>query len=81
MVRTIQGIMHGKTIELTEHLGFADGEPVEVTVKTAFPRPGWGDGLRRCAGVLAKEWTTDDDRILAEIHQDRKLDARRDVAE
>jgi hypothetical protein len=41
----------------------------------------WGEGLRRCAGALADEWTGDDDRILDEIHQDRKHDSREEIAE
>jgi len=37
----------------------------------------WIEGLRRCAGALANEWTDEDDRILEEIYQSRKLNRRR----
>ncbi len=47
--------------------------------KTIPGREQWGDGLRRCAGALADEWSEEDDRILEELHQDRKRDTRREV--
>ncbi len=81
MVRHVQGVIHGKTIELAEDLGVADGQHVEITIKTVpTPRP-WGEGLRRCAGAFAADWTEDDDRILEEIHQERKRDTHQEVAE
>ena len=81
MVKTVRGIVHGKTIELTQDLGVADGQQVEVVVKTITNKEPWGEGLRRCAGALANEWTEEDDRILAEIHQDRKQDSRKELPE
>jgi hypothetical protein len=81
MVRQVQGVIHGKTIELAEDPGVADGQQVEITIKTVpTPRP-WGEGLRRCAGAFAAEWTDEDDRILEEIHQERKRDTRPEVSE
>jgi hypothetical protein len=47
MLKTVQGIVHGKTIELTQDLGMADGQQVEVLVKTISSKEPWGDGLRR----------------------------------
>ncbi len=72
MVKAAHGKVHGKTIELIEDLGLSEGQDVEVqvTVVTAPRHP--GEGLQRCAGALAKEWTEEDDRILEEIHKDRK---------
>ncbi|HEV3258562.1 MAG TPA: hypothetical protein VG013_16920 [Gemmataceae bacterium] len=81
MTKTIRGKVHGKTIKLDEDLGVADGQEVEVQVKIIPPTKQWGDGLRRCAGALAHEWTDEDDRILEEIHQDRKRDTRKELAE
>jgi hypothetical protein len=81
MTRTVRGIVHGRTIEVIQDLGVADGQQVEVVVKVIPSKNQWGDGLRRCAGALAGEWTDEDDRILAEIHQDRKQDTRREIAE
>jgi hypothetical protein len=79
VVKTIHGKVHGKTIELFEDLGVAEGQEVEVQVKVAFPAKTWGEGLRRCAGALADEWTEEDDRILSEIYQDRKRDNRTEM--
>ncbi len=81
MEKTSRGKIHGKMIELDEDLGLAQGQDVEVQVKLATQPKQWGEGLRRCAGALANEWTEEDDRILEEIHQDRKRDTRREIAE
>ncbi len=81
MMKTMRGRIHGKTIELDEDLGLAEGQDVEVRIKVVTVTQRWGDGLRRCAGALANEWTAEDDRILEAIHQERKHDARREIAE
>jgi hypothetical protein len=72
MRKTTHGVVHGKTIELDEDLGRAEGQEVEILVKVVAPKTGSGAGLRRCAGALADEWTPEDDRILDEIHRERK---------
>jgi hypothetical protein len=80
MTKTIHGKVHGRTIELEEDLGLADGQEVEVQVKMIGPKkclpgppPGWQPGApSRVAGVLADEWTEEDDRILEQIYRDRK---------
>jgi hypothetical protein len=72
MTRTLRGVIHGRTIELKEDLGIADGQQVEITIKTvASPKP-WGEGLRRCAGAFAADWTDENGRILEELDQERK---------
>jgi hypothetical protein len=81
MTKTVQGTIHGKTIELTQDLGMADGQQVEVVVKTIPNKEQWGEGLRRCAGALANEWSDEDDRILEEIYQDRKRETRPEIPE
>ncbi len=71
MTKTLHGKVHGKTIELDEDLGVAEGQEVEVQVKvipnTALKT---GEGILRTAGALAddNEW----DAIMEEIHQQRK---------
>jgi hypothetical protein len=50
MIRSTQGIIHGKTIELVEDLGVAEGQRVEVHVKIISAEREWGDGLRRRVG-------------------------------
>jgi hypothetical protein len=79
MVKVIHGKVHGKTIELDEDLGLAEGQEVEVQVKTLPDTRKWGEGLRRCAGALADDpyW----DAIMEEIYQARKRDTRRELPE
>ena len=72
MTRTIHGVVRGKTIELEENPGVAEGQEVEITIKSVPSHQRWGEGLRRCAGALASVWAEDDDRILVEIHADRR---------
>jgi hypothetical protein len=81
MTRTVHGVIHGRTIELTEDLGIAEAQWVEITIKTIPASEQWGEGLRRCAGALAKEWTEEDDRILEAIYQERKRDTRKEILE
>jgi hypothetical protein len=74
MTRIIHGKIHGRTIELTEDLGLAEGQDVEVQVKIVPPARKWGEGIRRTAGALADdpEW----DAVMEEIHRQRKLERR-----
>jgi hypothetical protein len=74
--KTLHGVVNGKTIKLAEDLGIPSGQEVEIVVTLVQPNKAeWGEGLRRCAGALADEWTEEDDRILEEIHQQRKNDS------
>ena len=75
MSKTLHGKVHGRTIELDEDPGVADGQEVEVDVqvipkKTRKP----GEGLLRTEGALADdaEW----DEIMEEIYQARKVERR-----
>ena len=89
MMKTVHGIVHGKIIQLDEDLGVAEGQKVELQVKTAQPRkvlprppPGWRPGgTNTVAGLLAKSWTDEDDQILEEIYQDRKRSSSRETPE
>jgi hypothetical protein len=81
MTRTMQGKIHGRTVELEGDPGLADGQRVEITIKTVPAKQVWGEGLRRCAGALADEWTDEDDRILEQIYLDRKRDTRKDISQ
>jgi hypothetical protein len=74
MTRTIPGKVHGRRIELSEDLGLPEGQPVEVQVKVLEATQPWGEGLLRCAGVLADD--TEWDAIMEEIHEARKLERR-----
>jgi len=37
MIRTLRGVIHGRTVELTEHQGIADGQQVMITNTTVPP--------------------------------------------
>jgi hypothetical protein len=80
MIRQVQGVIHGRTIELSEDPGVADGQQVEITIKALPTARSWGEGLRRCAGAFAADWTEEDDRILDEIYRERKRDTRGEIA-
>ena len=62
----------------------ADGQELVTIVRSKKrlpgPPPGWNpDQVSSTAGALADSWTSDDDRILEEIYQDRKRETRRGV--
>ena len=70
MAKSLRGIVHGRTIELTEDPGVEDGQQVEITIKAVPPPRPWGEGILRSAGALADdpEW----DEIMEEIYRERK---------
>ena len=74
MTKTLHGKVHGKTIELDEDLGVADGQEVKVQIKVIPPTRKWGEGILRTAGALADDpyW----DAIMEEIHMARKIERR-----
>jgi hypothetical protein len=81
MTKTIHGKIRGKLIELAEDLGLAEGQEVEVSVRTlaaSAPRQP-GEGLLRTEGALADDpyW----DGIMEEIYQERKQETRREIME
>ncbi|TVS09383.1 MAG: hypothetical protein EA424_27250 [Planctomycetaceae bacterium] len=88
MTKTLHGTVHGSTIHLEQDLGVVDGQEVEVHVRIVRPKkrlpgppPGWNpDQVSSTAGALAASWTSDDDRILEEIHEDRKRETRREIS-
>ncbi len=72
MTKVIHGKVRGKTIELAEDLGLAEGQEVEVQVSVLPTARKWGDGILRTAGALADDpyW----DAIMEEVYQSRKVD-------
>lgn len=74
--KVMQGVIHGNTIQLRESPGLAEGQTVQVVVQPIEPSRPWGSGILKSAGALADQWTDEDDKILEEIHQDRKRDSR-----
>jgi len=80
-MKTVSGVIHGNMIEIKGNLGLPDGEEVEIFVRSRSQRPSSGDGLLRCAGGMAEDWTSEDDRILAEIQQERETTSHRALPE
>jgi hypothetical protein len=74
MTKALHGKVHGKTIELDEDLGVAEGQEVEVQVKIVQPTGKWGEGILRSAGGWADY--PEMDAIMERIQQDRKLERR-----
>jgi hypothetical protein len=74
MTKVLHGKVRGRIIELSEDVGLADGQVVEIQLHVVPQRPLWGEGLRYCAGALTddSEW----DGIMNEIHQARKMERR-----
>jgi hypothetical protein len=82
MTKIMQGIVHGRTIELDQEIGVPDGQKVKVAVQilpTVSPTEPWGEGLRRCAGSLGGIPGLDEDMEL--ILRERKTAKFREVPE
>jgi hypothetical protein len=80
MIRRVHGTVYGKTIEIDEDLGLSDGDKVSITIESSQSiQDKWGEGLRRCAGALADDWTEEDAKILKEIYRSRHSDSRPEI--
>jgi len=81
MTKIIHGVVHGKTIALEEDLGLAEGQVVELTIRTVVPPASCqpGEGFLRTEGALADDpyW----DAIMEEIYRERKMDSRKELPE
>jgi len=79
--KVLHGKIHGRTIELTEDLGLAEGQEVEVSVRTVSPADSRqpGEGFLRTEGALGDDphW----DSIMEEVYRERKNDSRREILE
>jgi hypothetical protein len=74
MSKTVYGVVRGRTIQLDEDLGVAEGQEVEIQVKVVQPTEKWGEGILRSAGGWADY--PELDAILERIHSERKLERR-----
>jgi hypothetical protein len=81
MVKQIQGVIHGKTIELDQDPGMAEGERVDVQVRVSATRAArpWGEGIRRSAGIAAE--VPGFDEAFDRVQRDRELATMRDADE
>lgn len=69
-IKTAQGKIHGKTIELDADLGIPNGQQVEIIVRLAQPKESWGEGIRRSAGIAAQVPCADE--AFDQIARERK---------
>lgn len=79
MTKTLNGIVHGKTIELLDDLGMPEGETVRVVVCSTSTTSRRGEGFLRAAGVLADSWSAEDDAILEQLANDRQQSVSREL--
>ena len=77
MTKIMHGKVHGRTIELDEDPGVAEGQEVEVQMKVVPPPQKWGEGIRRSAGGWANY--PEMDAVMEKIQQDRKLERRTQI--
>ena len=57
MNRIVHGVIHGKTIELDEEIGIAEGQKVEVQVKVAREAPApVSEGLAKIYAILGERY-------------------------
>ena len=75
MSSILRGIVHGKTIELTETIPLPEGQQVAVTVTPIAPKLPPGEGIRRSAGAWAED-AAELDRYLEWTRQQRKASRR-----
>jgi hypothetical protein len=66
----IQGVVHGKMIELACDSGFPDGESVTVFLQKRLPP---GEGIRQSSGAWA-DGGKELDRWFEAIQENRKID-------
>jgi len=78
MNKVLHGIVHGNTIELSEYIGAADGQAVEVLVRFPQSSRPWGEGIRNSAGGWADY--PEMDAVMEQIQQDRKRERRSQVS-
>lgn len=74
VTKTLNGVIHGKTIELLNDPGLADGEEVRVVIESTVTSATRRERLARCAGALADDPYWDD--IIEEIQQSRRIERR-----
>ena len=80
MAEVVEGVIHGKTIELAVDPGLQDGESVEVVIRRVKPARTSGEGIRATAVALAQmppEYFAD----LEEIVRERQRRPYREVPE
>jgi hypothetical protein len=80
MSEVVEGVIHGKTIELAIDPGLQDGQRVEIEIRRAGRPKAWGEGIKATAGALA-HLAPEDFEDLDEIVRSRQQWPYREVSE
>lgn len=70
MPEPIEGVIHGRTIELATDPGLADGQAVRVVVRPLPTPEQQHEAILRTAGSMAND--PDFDAAMAQVEKDRK---------
>ena len=76
---TVQGVIHGKTIELATDPGIVAGQDVEVTIRPVPDQAAQLAAISRTAGSMADD--PEFDAIMAQLEQERRAEPFRDLTE
>jgi hypothetical protein len=70
--KSVRGVIRGRTIELETESGFADGEEVDIVVRSIDAKPD-KDAIRAKAAQAREEVDWDEwDAIMEEVQRERK---------
>ena len=69
MPEVVEGVIHGKTIELATDPGIADGQRVEVTIRTVPAPDARIEAILRTSGSMADD--PDFEAIMEQIGRER----------
>ena len=78
MNKIMQGVVHGRIIELSEDPGVTDGQQVQIVLTAVPTQRSWGDGIRRSAGAAAEIPSFDE--ACRQVEQQRKAAQFRETA-
>ena len=79
MMKTVHGTVHGRTIQLDEDLGVAEGQEVEIQVKLISRTQTFGAGILSSAGGWSE--IPELDVVLDKIHEQRQVERRQQFVE
>jgi hypothetical protein len=79
MDKALEGIIHGRTIELANDPGFVEGMKVQVVISPQQTEKKWGEGICKSAGGWYEY--PEMDEIMNKIHEDRKQERRNQEGE
>ena len=74
MDKVMYGVVHGRSIDLADDPGVADGQQVRVVITGLPEKHAASDGIRRSAGGWAEY--PEMDAIMEQVHQDRQRERR-----